>query len=112
MSYHFKSEIDEILGAMHEAHQDCDLRGDKNDHELNSIYLQFQLLRQNGYKISVGMSFFLTNSSCSISSIFQKLKKITKSFNLPLLSNFWELKLQILYICVMHLTLLAFTYIL
>ncbi|KAH9651258.1 alpha-humulene/(-)-(E)-beta-caryophyllene synthase [Citrus sinensis] len=51
VSYHFESEIDEILGKLHEAHQDCGLGDNEND-ELYYISLQFRLLRQHGYKIS------------------------------------------------------------
>ena len=56
VSYHFESEIDEILGKLHEAHQDCGLGDNEND-ELYYISLQFRLLRQHGYKISAGISF-------------------------------------------------------
>ncbi|KAH9755851.1 alpha-humulene/(-)-(E)-beta-caryophyllene synthase [Citrus sinensis] len=51
VSYHFESEIDEILGKLHEAHQDCGLGDNEND-ELYYISLQFRLLRQHGCKIS------------------------------------------------------------
>ena len=56
VSYHFESEIDEILGKMHKASQDSDLCDNESD-ELYYISLHFRLLRQNGYKISAGMPF-------------------------------------------------------
>ncbi|KAH9743948.1 alpha-humulene/(-)-(E)-beta-caryophyllene synthase [Citrus sinensis] len=51
VSYHFESEIDEILGKMHEAYRECDLWDNEND-KLYYISLQFRLFRQNGYRIS------------------------------------------------------------
>nr|UJH94377.1 germacrene D synthase 1 [Zanthoxylum ailanthoides] len=48
VSYHFESEINEILEKMNEAYH---LENDKNG-DLYYISLQFRLLRQNGYKIS------------------------------------------------------------
>ncbi|KAL9454270.1 hypothetical protein AB3S75_009796 [Citrus x aurantiifolia] len=51
VSYHFESEIDEILGKMHEAYGDGDLWDNEND-KLYYIALQFRLFRQNGYRIS------------------------------------------------------------
>ncbi|KAK9209524.1 hypothetical protein WN944_001891 [Citrus x changshan-huyou] len=51
VSYHFESEIDEILGRMHQAYQDSDLCVNEND-GLYYISLQFRLLRENGYRIS------------------------------------------------------------
>ncbi|XP_052289130.1 (-)-germacrene D synthase isoform X1 [Citrus sinensis] len=56
VSYHFESEIDEILGKMHKASQDSDLCDNEND-ELYYISLHFRLLRQNGYKISAADVF-------------------------------------------------------
>ncbi|KAK9195055.1 hypothetical protein WN943_003172 [Citrus x changshan-huyou] len=56
VSYHFESKIDEILGKIHEAYQDCDLCDNEND-ELYYNSLQFRLLRQNGYRISAGTYF-------------------------------------------------------
>ncbi|KAK9222051.1 hypothetical protein WN944_010482 [Citrus x changshan-huyou] len=51
VSYHFESEIDEILGKMHKAYRDDDLWDNEND-KLYYIALQFRLFRQNGYRIS------------------------------------------------------------
>ncbi|KAL9454231.1 hypothetical protein AB3S75_009763 [Citrus x aurantiifolia] len=51
VSYHFESEIDEILGKMHKAYGDGDLWDNEND-KLYYIALQFRLFRQNGYRIS------------------------------------------------------------
>ncbi|KAK9222103.1 hypothetical protein WN944_010535 [Citrus x changshan-huyou] len=51
VSYHFESEIDEILGKMHKAYRDGDLWDNEND-KLYYISLQFRLFRQNGYRIS------------------------------------------------------------
>ena len=62
VSYHFESEIDEILGKMHEAYRDCDLWDNEND-KLYYISLQFGLFRQNGYRISSGMYFSHCSSS-------------------------------------------------
>nr|BAP74389.1 delta-elemene synthase [Citrus jambhiri] len=51
VSYHFESEIDEILGRVHQAYQESDLCVNEND-GLYYISLQFRLLRENGYRIS------------------------------------------------------------
>ncbi|XP_031284205.1 (-)-germacrene D synthase-like [Pistacia vera] len=47
VSYHFETEVDEILAKVYKAHQDSDLRDD-----LYSTSLEFRLLRQHGYNIS------------------------------------------------------------
>ncbi|KAJ0045748.1 hypothetical protein Pint_04340 [Pistacia integerrima] len=47
VSYHFETEVDEILSKVYKAHQDSDLRDD-----LYSTSLEFRLLRQHGYNIS------------------------------------------------------------
>ncbi|XP_044496681.1 (-)-germacrene D synthase-like [Mangifera indica] len=49
VSYHFESEIREIIEEVYKAHNETDL-GDGTD-ELYSISLRFRLLRQHGYKI-------------------------------------------------------------
>ncbi|TXG46287.1 hypothetical protein EZV62_028215 [Acer yangbiense] len=53
MSYHFETEIDEILETIHKDRHVSGLIDDNNvyDH-LHSISLQFRLLRQHGHKIS------------------------------------------------------------
>lgn len=58
VSYHFEREIDEILQQIQAIHSDC-CDQDHNDN-LYSISLRFRLLRQHGYRISCGMSIFLT----------------------------------------------------
>lgn len=106
VSYHFESEIDEILQKMHEANQDCDLGDDENVQELYYISLQFRLLRQSGYKISAGKSFFSPITLVQYLVLLKNIKKkqnLAKCFHLHPLSNFWELKLQLLCICVMSL---------
>nr|UJH94378.1 germacrene D synthase 2 [Zanthoxylum ailanthoides] len=61
VSYHFETEIDEILEKLLKAHQDCDLKDNENAN-LYHISLQFRLLRQNGYKISADVfSKFIDN---------------------------------------------------
>ena len=56
ISYHFETEIDEILETIHKDRHVSGLIDDNNvaDH-LHSISLQFRLLRQHGHKISCGM---------------------------------------------------------
>ena len=66
VSYHFESEIDEILGKMHKAYRDGDLWDNEND-KLYYISLQFRLLRENGYRISAGMYHVKTLSSSIMS---------------------------------------------
>ncbi|KAL5804320.1 hypothetical protein ACOSQ3_031120 [Xanthoceras sorbifolium] len=53
ISYHFETEVDEILEKIHKNHHvsGSDLRDD-NDDDLHSISLQFRLLRQHGHKMS------------------------------------------------------------
>ncbi|KAJ0102376.1 hypothetical protein Patl1_05057 [Pistacia atlantica] len=53
VSYHFETEVDEILAKVCKAHQDSDLRDD-----LYSTSLEFRLLRQHGYNISCGICSF------------------------------------------------------
>ena len=74
VSYHFESEIDEILGRVHQAYQDSDLCVNEND-GLYYISLQFRLFRQNRYRISTGMYF---------SHLFLVLNILQKSFHLQL----------------------------
>lgn len=59
VSYHFESEVREILEEVYKARDETDL-GDGTD-ELYSISLRFRLLRQHGYKIPCGIfyKFFL-----------------------------------------------------
>lgn len=54
LSYHFESEIDEILKEVH-ANPPCFINGDKDD-DLNlcTVALWFRLLRQQGYSVSCG----------------------------------------------------------
>ncbi|KAK4850935.1 hypothetical protein QYF36_011176 [Acer negundo] len=53
ISYHFETEIDEILETIHKDHHVSGLIDDsKVDDHLHSISLQFRLLRQHGHKIS------------------------------------------------------------
>ncbi|KAJ4726169.1 Sesquiterpene synthase [Melia azedarach] len=53
VSYHFESEVDEILEkAYNTDHHNCVLTDDENIDDLYYISLQFRLLRQHGYKIS------------------------------------------------------------
>ncbi|KAI9186809.1 hypothetical protein LWI28_021191 [Acer negundo] len=53
ISYHFETEIDEILETIHKDHHVSGLIDDsKVDDLLHSISLQFRLLRQHGHKIS------------------------------------------------------------
>lgn len=63
VSYHFESEVDEILEkAYNTDHHNRVLTDDENIDDLYYISLQFRLLRQHGYKISAGMtsnSFFI-----------------------------------------------------
>lgn len=51
VSYHFESEIEEILQNMHE---NPSYYIDKDAEDLYTIALWFRLLRQQGYKISCG----------------------------------------------------------
>ncbi|KAL5804314.1 hypothetical protein ACOSQ3_031114 [Xanthoceras sorbifolium] len=53
ISYHFETEVDEILEKIHKNHHvsGSGLRDD-NDDDLHSISLQFRLLRQHGHKMS------------------------------------------------------------
>ena len=56
ISYHFETEIDEILETIHKDRHVSGLIDDNNvDDHLHSISLQFRLLRQHGHKISCGM---------------------------------------------------------
>ncbi|KAJ0044676.1 hypothetical protein Pint_04331 [Pistacia integerrima] len=50
VSYHFESEVNEILEDVYEAHNESNSGDDTDD--LYSISLKFRLLRQHGYKIS------------------------------------------------------------
>ncbi|KAJ0102544.1 hypothetical protein Patl1_04439 [Pistacia atlantica] len=50
VSYHFESEVNEILEDVYKAHNESDSGDDTDD--LYSISLKFRLLRQHGYKIS------------------------------------------------------------
>lgn len=75
VSYHFESEIDEILQKMYEANQDCDLGDDENVQELYYISLQFRLLRQSGYKISAGKSFFSPITLVQYLVLLKNIKK-------------------------------------
>ncbi|KAK0598882.1 hypothetical protein LWI29_000321 [Acer saccharum] len=53
ISYHFETEIDEILETIHKDRHVSGLIDDNNvDDHLHSISLQFRLLRQHGHKIS------------------------------------------------------------
>ncbi|KAJ0090807.1 hypothetical protein Patl1_13870 [Pistacia atlantica] len=52
VSYHFESEVNEILEDVYKAHNESDSGDDTDD--LYSISLKFRLLRQHGYKISCG----------------------------------------------------------
>ncbi|KAH9803244.1 alpha-terpineol synthase [Citrus sinensis] len=72
VSYHFESEIDEILQKMHEANQDCDLGDDENVQELYYISLQFRLLRQNGYKISADVFNSFKDSNGNFKSFLKR----------------------------------------
>lgn len=49
VSYHFQSEIDELLQYIHMNYKE-DL--DKNDHDLYTTALCFRILRQHGYNVS------------------------------------------------------------
>ncbi|XP_044496800.1 (-)-germacrene D synthase-like [Mangifera indica] len=68
VSYHFESEVREILEEVYKAHNETDL-GDHTD-ELYSISLRFRLLRQHGYKIPC--------------DVFNKLKDNNGSFKASL----------------------------
>ncbi|KAH7544309.1 hypothetical protein JRO89_XS15G0146300 [Xanthoceras sorbifolium] len=72
VSYHFESEINEILQKIHETSHDCGLI-DENDDDLYSISLQFRLLRQHGYKMS--------------SDVFNKFKDINGNFKESLITD-------------------------
>ncbi|KAK9209502.1 hypothetical protein WN944_001868 [Citrus x changshan-huyou] len=72
VSYHFESEIDEILRKMHEANQDCDLGDDENVQELYYISLQFRLRRQNGYKISADVFNRFKDSNGNFKSFLKR----------------------------------------
>ncbi|GMY31977.1 (-)-germacrene D synthase [Fagus crenata] len=50
VSYHFESEINEILQKMHNNPPECN-NGDSDEH-LYTIALWFRLLRQQGYNVS------------------------------------------------------------
>jgi (-)-germacrene D synthase len=56
VSYHFESEINEILQKMHNNPPECN-NGDSDEH-LYTIALWFRLLRQQGYNVSCGMLLF------------------------------------------------------
>ncbi|XP_065628263.1 (-)-germacrene D synthase isoform X1 [Quercus suber] len=49
VSYHFESEIDEVLQQIHRYHYTCDVQ--ESDDALYTIALHFRLLRQQGYNI-------------------------------------------------------------
>ncbi|KAH9792244.1 hypothetical protein KPL71_004039 [Citrus sinensis] len=68
VSYHFESEIDEILGKMHKAYRDGDLWDNEND-KLYYIALQFRLFRQNGYRISAVRNTSKLSSHLSCRSV-------------------------------------------
>ncbi|XP_031250371.1 (-)-germacrene D synthase-like [Pistacia vera] len=71
VSYHFQTDIDQILEKAYEAHQDSGLK-DENDY-LYSISLEFRLLRQHGYNISC--------------DVFNNLKDINGNFKKSLVKD-------------------------
>ena len=56
VSYHFESEIDEVLQQILKYHYTCDAQ--ESDGSLYTIALHFQLLRQQGYNILSGKHSF------------------------------------------------------
>ncbi|XP_044494132.1 (-)-germacrene D synthase-like [Mangifera indica] len=50
VSYHFETEIDQVLDQIYQHHQHINFRDDNDD--LYFISLEFRLLRQQGYRIS------------------------------------------------------------
>ena len=56
VSYHFESEIDEVLQQIHRYHYMCDVQ--ESDGALYTIALHFRLLRQQGYNILSGKHSF------------------------------------------------------
>ncbi|XP_044507235.1 (-)-germacrene D synthase-like [Mangifera indica] len=50
VSYHFETEIDQLLDQIYQLHQHINFRDDNDD--LYFISLEFRLLRQQGYRIS------------------------------------------------------------
>lgn len=69
VSYHFENDIEDILKEIYKSHCESHV-GDSDDDELYVISLKFRLLRQQGYKLSSGMSslfFFFSLFLCSSS---------------------------------------------
>ncbi|KAH9803246.1 alpha-terpineol synthase [Citrus sinensis] len=87
VSYHFESEIDEILQKMHEANQDCDLGDDENVQELYYISLQFRLLRQNGYKISADFNILQKQHQEELRDIVRWWKNFDVPNKLPFIRD-------------------------
>ena len=56
VSYHFQSEIEDLLQHLHKNPPSWD--GKAVDADLNSIALWFRLLRQQGFHVSCGQSYF------------------------------------------------------
>ena len=56
VSYHFESEIEASLLNIYNAYDECN---DKDDNDLYAVALRFRLLRQHGYYVSCGESYFL-----------------------------------------------------
>ena len=70
VSYHFESEIDEILQTFRKSPPGCN-NGNGIDEDLYTIALWFRLLRQQAYNVSCGM--FLTTSLSSFKLYFLSL---------------------------------------
>jgi (-)-germacrene D synthase len=71
VSYHFESEIDEILQKLHKSPPGCN-NGNGTDEDLYTIALWFRLLRQQGYNVPCGM--FLATSRSSFKLYFLSLR--------------------------------------
>lgn len=72
VSYHFETEIQEILEQLHKTLHDCD-HGHEDDDDLQTVALRFRLLRQHGYYISCGKFLFSSlASACFLLFVLNK----------------------------------------